>query len=693
VPPRRLLLRPLLTVAALAVVGLAPVLTSAQSPAAGGVDQAGMDRSVKPGDDFFAFANGTWARKTEIPPDRASWGSNNELADLTDKRVADLIQAAGAAPGAGKAAEGRKAADYYAAYMDEAGIEAKGLTPLKAELARIAAIDGPKALSAYLGSTVRVDVDMLNNSNFNSTPNLLGLWIAADLDQPTRYAPFVVQGGLSLPNRDYYLQDSARMKDIRAKFQAHAAKVLTLAGVKDAQAKAASILALETAIARAHAPTVDIEDPVKGNNHWRRADFAAKAPGLDWTTFLAAAGLPASQQSFVIWTPSAIVGEAALVRSQPLETWKALLAFHLIDRWSNLLPKAFVDERFDFYGRTLSGTSQMLPRWKRAVASTNGALGEAVGKLYAAKYFPPADKAAVQQMVTNIKAAFDRRIDALAWMAPATKREAHAKVDALIVGVGYPDKWRDYSRLVISPKDALGNAHRAELFDSKIKIGWLAKPVDRREWVMTPQTVNAVNLPVLNALNFPAAELQPPHFDPKAPSAANYGSVGAIIGHEISHSFDNNGAEFDSKGRMRDWWTKADFAHFDASGKALARQYDAYCPFPDLCVRGEQTLSENIADLAGLSAAYDAWKTSLGGKPAPQVDGMSGDQQFFVAFAQAWRSKSREPALRQQILTNGHAPSALRAQTVRNLDPWYAAFAVAPGQKLYLDPKARVRVW
>ena len=684
---------PLLAATAVALLSLAPVLSGAQAPLRGGVDQGGMDRSVKPGDDFFAFANGTWVRTTQIPPDRASWGANNELADQTDKQVADLIQSAGRA----KSAEARKVADYYAAYMDEAGIEAKGLAPLKAQLARIAAIDSPKALSAYLGSTVRVDVDMLNNSNFNSTPNLFGLWIAADLDQPARYAPFVVQGGLSLPNRDYYLQDNARMKDIRARFQAHAAKVLRLAGVEDADGKAASILALETAIARTHASTVDIEDPAKGDNHWARADFAAKAPGIDWTAFLAAAGLPAQQQSFVVWTPSAIVGEAALVRSQPVELWKAWLTFHLIDRWSNLLPKAFVDERFDFYGRALSGTPQILPRWKRAVASANEALGEAIGKLYADQYFPPASKAAVQQMVANIKAAFHRRIDALDWMAPATKKEAHAKVDSLIVGVGYPDRWRDYSRLVISPKDALGNARRAELFDSTLKLSWLAKPVDRREWVMTPQTVNAVNLPVLNALNFPAAELQPPHFDPKAPASANYGSIGAIIGHEISHSFDNNGGLFDSQGRMRNWWTKADFAHFDQSGKALATQYDAYCPFPDLCVRGEQTLSENIADLAGLTASYDAWKMSQrkegGDKPAPAVQGLNGDQQFFLSFAQTWRSKSREPALRQQILTNGHAPSAYRAQTVRNLDPWYAAFAVAPGQKLYLDPKARVRVW
>ena len=327
------------------------------------------------------------------------------------------------------------------------------------------------------------------------------------------------------------------------------------------------------------------------------------------------------------------------------------------------------------------------------MAATNNVLGEQVGKLYAAKYFPAASKVAVQTMVDNIKAAFARRIDALDWMAPSTKREAKAKLAALIVGVGYPDKWRDYSGLRIVKGDAVGNQRRSELFETKVRLAWLAKPVDRSEWVMTPQTVNAVNLPVLNALNFPAAELQAPHFDPRAPSAVNYGAIGVIIGHEISHSFDNNGAQFDSQGRMRDWWTKADFAHFDASGKGLAKQYDAYCPFKDLCVNGEQTLSENIADLAGLSASYDAWKASLNGKPAPVEAGLSGDQQFFLAFAQVWRFKIREPAARQRLLTDGHAPAAYRAQTVRNIDGWYPAFSVSPGEKLYLPPDRRVRVW
>ena len=652
-----------------------------------GVDTAGMDRGAKPGDDFFAYANGSWAKSTEIPADRSSWGTGGEMAELTDKRVAALIQGAGKATGT----EARKIADYYAGYMDEAAIEAKGLTPLQPTLARIEGINDRKALSAYLGSTLRADVDVLNNTKY-ATDNLFGLWVAADFKDPTRYNAFVLQGGLSLPNREYYITDSARMTSVRQAFTAHVAKVLTLVGIKDADARAARIVALETAIARTHRSVTETGDPSKGYNPWTRADFDTKAKGIDWSAYFGAAGL-SGQKSFVAWQPEAITGEAALVASTPIETWKDYLAFHLIDRSSGLLPKAFVDERFAFYGKTLAGTPQLTARWKRGVAVTNGALGEAVGKLYVAKYFPPADKAAVQAIVKNLMSAFDRRIDSLDWMSPGTKKEAHAKLAALKVGVGYPDHWRDYSALRVVRGDAFGNAWRAAEFDTRAKLARLPRPVDRGEWVMNPQLVNAVNLPVLNALNFPAAELQAPHFDLGAPSAANYGAVGAVIGHEISHSFDNDGSQFDSRGRLRDWWTKADFAHFTASGKALAAQFDTYCPFPDLCVKGEQTLSENIADVAGLAAAYDAWKLSLAGKAAPSYQGLTGDQQFYVAFGQAWRFKSREAALRQQILTDGHAPAQYRALTVRNQDPWYAAFGVKPGEKLYLAPKERVKVW
>ncbi len=655
-----------------------------------GIDTAGMDMTVKPGDDFFAYANGAWDKSAEIPADRSSWGGNAILAEQVDKDVAALIEGAGkGSPKPGS--EAALIADFYKAYMDEAGIEAKGLEPLKPVLATIDAITDKKSLSSYFGSTLRAECDVMNNTQL-TTDSLFCLWVAADFDKPDTYAPFLMQGGLSLPDRDYYLVDSGRMAGVRDAFKLHIEKVLTLAGVADAKPKAQRILDLETKIAGVHASVDDTSDPAKGNTHWSRADLDTRAPGIDWAAFLDAAKL-SGQSTFVAWQPAAIAGESATVAATPIATWKEYLTFHYIDRNANQLSRAFVDERFDLYGKTLSGTPQLQERWKRGVAATNAALGEAVGHLYADKYFPPASKAAVQEMVTNITAAFEKRVDALGWMDPATKKEAKAKLAVLKVGIGYPDKWKSYEGLEIAPDDAFGNIERAAMSISDQKIARLGQPVDRGEWVMNPQLVNAVNLPILNALNFPAAEMQPPHFDARAPAAVNYAAIGAIIGHEISHSFDNSGALFDSTGRMRNWWTTEDFAHFTASGDALAKQYDAYKPFPDLSLNGKLTLSENIADVAGLAAAYDAYRASLGGKEGPTVGGFTGDQQFFISFAQTWRYKAREAAMRRQVLTNGHAPAPYRALTVRNLDAWYAAFDVKPGQALYLAPGERVKVW
>jgi len=394
-----------------------------------------------------------------------------------------------------------------------------------------------------------------------------------------------------------------------------------------------------------------------------------------------------------VFHPSAVTGLAALAGSEALETWKDYLTFHAIQDRVAVLPKRFVDQSFAFYGPVLTGAREQRARWKRAVAATNEALGFAVGKLYAERYFPPAEKQRAQAMVANIMAAFRDRIDALDWMAPSTKKEAKAKLAVLKVGVGYPDKWPGYEGLEIRAGDAFGNAERAGLAHYRERVALLGRPVDRGEWVMTPQTVNAVNLPAMNAMNFPAAILQPPFFDSRRPLAMDYGAMGAIIGHEISHSFDNKGALFDSRGRLHNWWTPEDFKHFEESGNRLAAQYDGYRPFPDLAVNGRQTLGENIADLAGLAASYDAWRKALGGKPAPEAFGLTGDQQFFLSYAQSWRRKTRDPALRNQILADGHAPAQYRALTVRNLDPWYAAFGVKPGQALYLSPAERVRVW
>jgi putative endopeptidase len=388
-----------------------------------------------------------------------------------------------------------------------------------------------------------------------------------------------------------------------------------------------------------------------------------------------------------------VTGIASLVGSEPLETWKLYLKFHQLSHFANYLPTAFVDEHFAFYGKAMNGTPQLQERWKRAIRFTNDALGDAVGRLYVDHYFPPQAKARIEELVRHLLAAFAVRIDHLNWMAPETKVKAKAKLATLKVGVGYPQHWRDYTALEVKRDDAFGNAQRAELFEYRRNLAKLGQPVDRSEWVMVPQEVNAVNLPAMNALNFPAAILQPPYFDPKQPAAMNYGAIGAIIGHEISHSFDDEGALFDASGKRQNWWTDSDFAHFRASAAVLVKQFNAYQPFPDLNINGQQTLSENIADVAGLAAAYSAYHLSLKGKSAPAVAGFTGDQQFFIAFGQSWRQKSREPSLRQQIITDGHAPTQYRVETVRNIDAWYPAFNVKPGESLYLAPTERVRMW
>ena len=667
---------------------IAPSTAAAAARAVHQIDVAGMDRSVKPGDDFFQYANGTWDRTTPIPLDHSAWGIDAELDEEATRQTRALLEEA-ARSGAPTTPDQRKVGDYYAAYMDEAAIEKRGLSPLRPTLDRIAAMADRRALAQELGSMLRADVDPLNLTNFQ-TDRLFGLWVAQDFKQPTRNTAYLLQGGLVLPDREYYVAES--MGETRAKYATHVAAVLRLAGIADAQARAERIVALETKIARAHWTREESEDVHKADNRWARADFDAKAPGLDWAVFFNAAGLGA-QPAFNVWQASAIAGESALTASEPLDVWKDYLRYIVLNHWARILPKSFAEERFDFFGKVLSGAPQMPDRWKRAVASANDAMGDGVGRMYVKRHFPPASKKSIQLMVAEIKAAFVQRIDRLDWMSSDTKAKAKDKVRTLIVGVGYPDKWRDYSGLKISRGDALGNAMRAEEYGYKRRITELSQRVDRAEWWMTPQMVNAVNLPIQNALNFPAAILQPPYFDAMATNANNYGAIGAVIGHEISHSFDDQGSQFDASGRLVNWWKPEDFAQFKASSARLVAQYNAYRPLPDLGVNGQQTLSENIADVAGLAAAYDAYRLSLKGKAGRPQEGFTGDQQFFISFAQSWRNKYREPLLRQLLLTDGHSPSPYRADTVRNLDAWYAAFTVQPGQRLYLASADRVRVW
>jgi predicted metalloendopeptidase len=577
------------------------------------------------------------------------------------------------------------------AYLDSAVIEGAGVAPLQPVLAEIDAIEDRTALARFVGATLRADVDVINDAEL-STDNLFGLWVDQDFDEPTRNSATFLQGGLALPDRSYYLDTAPAMAEIRVEYRAHVADMLALAGFVDTDVMADSILALETRIAKVHWTREDTWDPVKGNNHWSREDFAAKAPGLDWYTFFDAAGL-GDVTTFVAWQPSAITGISALVASEPLESWKALLAYHAIEHRATVLPAAFDREHFAFFGQTLSGAEVQSPREERAVQATSAALGFAVGKLYVERYFPASAKKDAEAMVAGIIRAFDRRIDALTWMAPATKAEAKAKLKTLRVSVGYPDEWPSYEGLEIVAGDAYGNAKRVERFQYRQALEKLHRPVDRSEWSLTPQTVNAVNMPAMNALNFPAAILEPPFFDAERPSLMNYAAIGAVIGHEISHSFDNLGATFDAHGRLRNWWTPEDLAHFNASAQQLVDQYDAYRPFPDLAINGRLTLTENMADLAGVTAAYDAYRESERGQDVPMVAGFDGDQQFFLSFAQMWRAKYRDAALRQRILTDGHSPAPYRALIVRNLDPWYTAFDVEPGETLYLAPGARVRIW
>ena len=653
-----------------------------------GFDAAGMDDSVAAGDDFFDHVNGSWVEDTEIPADRSGISNFSLIDEALQKDLKVMLE--GAAADRAAIGDRRQMGDYYAAFMDEESIAAKGVAPIKAELETIANIADKKALATALGESLRADVDLLNATNYH-TDRLFGLWVSQDLNKPGDYAAYLVQGGLGMPDRDFYLE-GGRMAELRTQYQAHIAKMLTLAEVEDADAKAVRVVALETAIARVHASQLQTNDVAKGNNVWTSSQFSKKAPGLDWTAFMAAAGLQ-KQSSFVVWQPAAITGLSKLVKSESLGSWKDWMRFHAIDRAAAYLPKEFSDQHFAFHDQALSGTPEQRERWKRGIDEANSALGESIGKVYVERHFSPETKSRADAMVANILSAFGKRIDAVTWMTAPTKARAQAKLATLTVSMGYPAKWRDYSTLEVRRDDALGNAQRASMFEYERNLAKLGTPVDHDEWFMLPQTVNALNVPLENRLIFPAAILQPPFFDGAADDAVNYGAIGAIIGHEITHSFDNSGALFDEKGRYSNWWTPEDLQQFEAAGAALATQFDAYAPFPDLHVNGKLTLGENIADVAGLATAYDAYTQSRAGKPDVAIDGYTPDQRFFLGFGQAWRGKYREPALRNRVLTDVHAPGQFRAQTVRNNDAWYAAFEVKEGEKLYLPPEQRVKVW
>jgi putative endopeptidase len=663
--------------------------TQAQTDAGPALDsEPGVDPRIQPGDDFFAYANGDWLRGVTIPAGRSRWSVRNEIDQQTRERIDALMATASAASAQ---AEERLLANFQAAYRDEAAIEARGLRPAKPLLDRIAALNSKVALVRHLGRSLRADVDPLNWGVYASA-HLFGLAVQHGIRGERTHAAYLLQGGLGLPNREHYLSDTDAAKALRLKYRDHIARMLALAGFQPALARADAVLALETAIARSHADEAFSSNERNGDNRWSRADFKARAPGIDWDAFFAAAGL-SQQPTIVAWQPGAITGQAALLASQPLAVWKDYLRFHLLDQHAAYLPRAFAEPALAFRELELAGKTQPAPRAQRAQDAAAQALPDALGRLYAQRHFPPEHKARVQAIATNVIAAFTKRVEAASWMSPATRAQALAKLKAVYFGLGYPEKWTDYSGLHLDARDAWGNRQRLADWNYRRALARLGQPVDPAVWVMPPQTVGAVFLPLTNAYNFAAALLQPSKFDPAASDAANYGAIGAIIGHELSHFVDTLGADYDATGALKTWWTHEDKARFEALSSRLAGQFAAYRPLPDLGIDGQRTSGENVADLGGLTAAFDAYRATLGSRASDKALVRQRDRQFFIGFARSWRSLSNEAALRTQLSKDSHAPDRYRIATVRNLDAWYEAFDVRPGQALYLPPEARVRIW
>ena len=679
---------------AAAIAGFAPAATAAPASAAvkadlgshsygaWGFDLTGRDTAVRPGDDFFSYANGGYIKATEIPADRSWYGTVNQLRDLSEVRVhAILEEAAAKAPSQPAAGDVHgKIGAFYSAFMNQAAVEALDAKPLAGDLQAIRSVQDRTQLAALMGGAPK---------NFQFT--LFDLGIGADRKDSYKYAVYIDQGGLGMPDRDYYLEAQFAAK--KQAYQAYVAKMLGMVGWPDAEASAAAVVAFETKVAEASWAKADRRDPVKSYNPMTKAELAAAAPGFDWTGWLAAADL-GPRDRVVVGANTAVPKIAALYASTPLDTLKAYMAFHLADNAADALSDRFVQAKFDFDGRTLSGQPALAVRWKRGVRMTSGALGEAIGQVYVARYFTPAAKAQMQDLVGNLKDAYRNRIEHLEWMSPETKAKALEKLAAFDVQIGYPKKWKDYSNLAVRADDLYGDVERGVAWGWNYDVSRLNLPVDRDEWGMTPQTVNAYNQPTFNEVVFPAAILQPPVFDAQADPAVNYGAIGAVIGHEMSHGFDDQGRKFDLHGQLTDWWTPTDAERFVAASKIYGAEYERFPILEGAHINGALTMGENIADLGGILAAFDAYHASLHGKPAPVIDGLTGDQRFFLAYAQYYRNKWREDMARQLMASDPHSPDKARVDVVLpNVDGWYQAWNVKPGDKLYLPPDQRVRIW
>jgi putative endopeptidase len=637
-----------------------------------GFDLAGMDRSVTPGDDFYAFANGTWARSTVIPDDKSNYGMFTRLSDLSLERTRGLLDEARRDPN-------NRVGRAYASFLDEAGVEARGLAPIQPWLTRIAA------------ARTRADILTLQAEGERAgVPGLFSGYVNQDDRDPDTYIYQMQQSGIGMPDRDYYLENNERYTGIRAQYLTFLQAMLTAAGQTNVAPRAQAIMAYETRLARAHWNRIDSSDATKTYNKFTIAALQRAAPGFDFATYLR--GIGVTNSDVLVAQPTAFTAMAREFSRTPVGVLRDQMLVRSLSTFADELPAAVGNADFAFYGTALSGTPRREERWKRAVQFATGAVGDELSQQYVARYYPPATKAAMDELVGNILSAMGRRIDNLSWMQPETKRRARAKLANFTVKIGYPSQWRSYDGLDMRADDLFGNAWRSANFEHDYMMGKLGTPVRRWEWFMTPMTVNAYANFGMNEIVFPAAILQPPFFDPNADPAINYGGIGAVIGHEISHHFDDQGAKYDENGRLADWWTPQDVAAFTAAGRRLVEQYNLYEVLGEN-INGEFTLGENIGDLAGLSIAYDAYRASLNGVEAPVIDGMTGDQRFFLGWAQVWRRNYRDANLLQRMTTDPHSPSQQRAWVVRNLDPWYDAFAVQPGARLYLSREERVRIW
>ena len=647
-----------------------------------GFDLAGMDRAVTPGNDFYDFANGTAVSHIVIPPDRTNYGAFIALADLSEKRVHDILDQASAQASDTPADGIGKAGAMYKAYMDEAQAERLGAAPMRPELAQITALKTPRDFAELQG---RAQTTMQGS--------LFSLSIQPDAKDPSVYAIYLGQSGLGMPDRDYYLEQ--QFADKKAKYVAHVAQMLTLAGWPDPTGSAAKVAAFEQKIAEVSWARADERDPDKVYNPMSLDDLAKAAPGFDWTTFFKAAGLGAPAR-VVLEEKSAVIKMAALTGATALDTLQAWAAFHLATNAAPILNKQFVTAEFDFKNKLLQGQPEQRPRWKRAVAAVEGALGEAVGEVYVQRYYPPEAQAKMEALTHDLRAAFRVRLQHNDWMQPQTRDLAVAKLDAFDFQIGKPKKWRDYATLQVSAHDLYGDVERGTAFEWNFWLSHLGHPVDRDQWDMTPQTVNAYNNPVFNEVVFPAAILQPPFFNKDADAAINYGAIGGVIGHEMTHGFDDEGRKFDAKGQLHDWWTQEDATRFDALGKRFGAEYAAIVlpDVPGAHINPALTMGENIADLGGLTLALDAYHASLHGAPAPVLDGMTGDQRVFLGWAQVWRAKLRPDSARQRLVIDPHSPPVARVNgPMENIDAWYTAFGVKDGEKLYLKPQDRVKIW